>query len=218
LVKNFGFPRKKLQTIRNGISLSDFSPADSGGSAVREKLGIRDEEFVAVSIARLSDQKGIDILLRAVARTVRDGIPCKCIIVGDGPLRDQLIKLAQELGLSDHVYFEGFREDVRPYLRAGSVFVLTSHNEGLPLSILEALACGLPCIVTDVGGNAEAIMHKVHGLLVSPGSVEVVAGAISYLATHPSERAYMSKMARARACEAFDIENSMAEIKRVILS
>ena len=123
----------------------------------------------------------------------------------------------RELGLRSHVFIEGFQKDVRPYLHASSAFILTSHREGLPLSILEAMACGLPCIVTDVGGNTEAITHQVHGLVVPRGSVDATANAISYLATHPNERAQMGRTARARACEAFDIEKRMAEIKRVIL-
>ena len=138
--------------------------------------------------------------------------------MGDGPLKDQLLDQARELGLSGHVFFEGFQENVRAYLQAASVFILTSHREGLPLSIVEAMACGLPCIVTDVGGNAEAITHQVHGLVVPPGSVSGVADAISYLATHPSERAQMGAMARGKACESFDVDKRMAEIKRVILN
>ena len=167
--------------------------------------------------ARLSEQKGIDILLQAVASALPAGVDCKCIIVGDGPLRQQLLKQAQDLDLSGHVFFEGFQEDIRPYLHAASAFVLTSHREGLPLAILEAMACGLPCLVTDVGGNAEAVTHQVEGLVVSPGSALAVASAITYLATHPNERAHMALMARARACDEFDIERSMAKIKHVIL-
>jgi glycosyltransferase involved in cell wall biosynthesis len=218
LIKDFGFPAKKMKTIHNGVSLTQFVPSESNGLAIRAKLGIDRDEFLLVCAARLSDQKGIDILLQAMAQVLREGVRCKGVIVGDGPLRDQLLKQARGLSLCGHVFFEGFREDVRPYLQASSAFILTSHWEGLPLSILEAMACGLPSIVTDVGGNAEAITHQIHGLVVPPGSVGAVADAISYLATHPHERAQMSKMARARACEAFDIEKRMAEIKRVILS
>jgi len=218
LVKDFGFPARKTKTIHNGISLSDFSPSEADGACVRTKLGLRSDEFLLVSAARLSEQKGIDLLLQTMALVLRRGVRCKCVIVGDGPLRDQLIQQAQEMSLSGHVFFEGFQEDVRPYLHASSAFILTSHREGLPLAILEAMACGLPSIVTDVGGNAEAITHQVHGLIVPPGSVDAIADAIAYLVNHPQERAQMGRMARAKASEEFDIDVQMTEIKRIILS
>ena len=169
-------------------------------------------------VARLSEQKRIDILLQAIARVLHDGGSCKCVIVGDGPLREKLLEKASALGLSDSVTFAGFREDVGPYLKAGSAFVLTSDREGFPLSILEAMACGLPCIVTKVGGNSELVINRVNGLIVSPGSINEVADAISYLATHPQERAQMSGMAQSRVRQEFDIENQMAQLRRAILS
>ena len=218
LVKDFGFPVNRVKTIQNGVSVSEFVPSESRGSELREKLGLGKDEFVLVCVARLSGQKGIDILLQAMTRVLREQVPCKCIIVGDGPLKQRLVEQASTAGLSAHVMFEGFHEDVRPYLQAGSAFILTSHREGLSLSILEAMACGLPAVVTNVGGNAEAVTDQVNGLVVSPGSVDSVADAISYLANHPEERARMSREARARACEYFDIEKAMAEIRQVILS
>jgi glycosyltransferase involved in cell wall biosynthesis len=218
LVKDFRFPARKLRTCHNGVSLSEFIPSEINGARIRAKLGLHPDEFLLVCAARLSEQKGIDILLQAMARALRNGVRCKCVIVGDGPLRDQLMEQARAMGLSGHVFFEGFQEDVRPYLQASSAFILTSHMEGLPLSILEAMACGLPSIVTDVGGNAEVITHRVDGLIVPRGSVDAIADAISYLANHPQERAQMARMARTRVCEAFDIENAMAKIRRVILS
>jgi glycosyltransferase involved in cell wall biosynthesis len=116
-----------------------------------------------------------------------------------------------------YVYFEGFQKDVRPYLQAGSAFILTSHLEGLPLSVLEAMACGLPCIVTNVGGSAEAVKDQVVGLVIPPASVEAAADAILYLATHPDERAEMASKARQTVCQSFDNENRMSELARVIL-
>ena len=218
LLTDYRFSPNKTITIYNGVSVSKFAPSRIGTNTVRTRLGVAPDEFLLVCVARLSEVKRIDILLQAVARVLRDDIRCKCVIVGDGPLRQQLNDEAVALGLSGHVFFEGFHEDVRPYLHAGNAFVLTSRLEGLPLSVLEAMACGLPCVVTDVGGNAEAVRHQVHGLVVPPESADAVANAISYLATHPDERAQMSRMARARVCEAFDIEKSMAEVTRVILS
>jgi glycosyltransferase involved in cell wall biosynthesis len=218
LVKNYKFPARRTVTIYNGVRTSEFVPSEPNRVAVRAKLGLSSEEFVLVCAARLSKIKGIEILISAMAKVVREGTLCKCIIVGDGPLREELSIQAQALDLRAHVFFEGFQEDVRPYLQAANAFVLTSHREGLPLSIVEAMACGLPCVVTNVGGNAEAVTHKVNGLVVSPGSVDEVADAISYLATHPTERALMSRKARDRACAAFDMDDRMAEIRRVILS
>ena len=102
-------------------------------------------------------------------------------------------------------------------MQAGSAFILTSRTEGLPLSVLEAMACGLPCIVTNVGGNAEAVKDQVVGLVIPPASVEAAADAILYLATHPDERAEMASKTRETVCQAFDIEDRVSELTRVIL-
>ena len=217
-MRDYRFSANKTLTIHNGTSLSAFDRHHSSGCALRARLGVSPEDFLLVCIARLSEQKRIDILLLAMARIIRDGVRCKCVVVGDGPLRTELSERAWALGLTDCVFFEGFQEDIGPYLRAGSAFVLTSDKEGLPLAILEAMACGLPCVVTNVGGNAEAVVHGVHGLVVGSGSVDEVADAISYLVTHPQECVEMSRMAWVRAHQAFDIEDRMAQLRRVILN
>jgi glycosyltransferase involved in cell wall biosynthesis len=218
LVADYRFPSKKTITICNGVSVSEFAPSESNRASVRTSLGLGSEEFVLVCVTRLSKEKGVDLLLMAVARVLRQGTSCKCVIVGDGPLRKSLSEQAEALGLNGRVFFEGFQKDVRPFLQAADAFVLTSDFEGLPFSILEAMACGLPCVLTNVGGNSEAVQHMVHGVIVAPQSVDEVADAITYLRTHPRERAKMSTMVRARVREAFDVEVRMAELKRVILN
>src|SRR5580698_2767907 len=130
----------------------------------------------------------------------------------------ELKEQADDLNITARVFMVGFQENVKPYLHAADAFVLTSHKEGLPFAVLEAMACGLPCVVTDVGGNAEAVAQNVTGFVVADGSVDQVVEAMAYLMTHPQERLEMSHAARARACEKFDIEASMAEIKKVILN
>jgi glycosyltransferase involved in cell wall biosynthesis len=218
LVNSYGFSARKTITVHNGVSISKFVPSKAAGAAVRARFGIGPDEFLLVCAARLAEAKGVDILLEAVSLVIRQGISCRCIIVGDGPLKDKLLQQADQLGLANHVYFEGFQEDVRPYLQAGSAFVLTSHLEGLPLSILEAMACGLPCIVTDVGGNTEAVRDRVDGLVIPPGSARAAADAILYLATHPNERAKMASGTRERVRQSFNIEDRMSELTRVIYS
>lgn len=217
LVRDYGFSAKNLTTIYNCVSVSKFQPSADARAAIRAELGIASDEFLLVCAARLSEVKRVDLLIDAIARVAQEGIPCKCVIVGDGPLKDDLLAQVRQLGLADRVLFAGFQADPRPYLQAASAFALTSRAEGLPLAVVEAMACGLPCIITDVGGNAEAVAHNVSGLVVPFGSVEAVAAAISFLVKHPQECAQMSRMARVRACEIFDIEKCMADTEQVLL-
>ena len=216
LVKVYGFQPRKTVVIVNGVSILTFTPSKMSGAAVRARLDIDPEEFVLVCAARLAEEKGIDILIRAVSQVVRQGVTCKCIILGGGPLRMKLQEEVKLEGLRDHVFFEGFQPDVRPYLQAGSAFILTSHLEGLPISVLEAMACGLPCIVTDVGGSAEAVKDQITGLVIPPASVEAAAEAILYLATNPDKCSEMANKAREEVKRSFDIEKSMAELLSVI--
>ena len=218
LVRDYYFSPHKTLTIYNGVSIAECTPSVSNRVDTRNRLKLDLQQIVFVCVARLSDIKGIDILLQAIAEVLRGGVHCKCVIVGDGPLRGHLSEQAKVLGLSEAVLFVGFQADVRPYLQMSDAFVLASHAEGLPLSVLEAMACGLPCIVTDVGGNAEAVTHGVCGLVVRRGCVEEVANAISYLAGHPEERLKMSRNARGRVCETFDIEHRMARIQELIVA
>jgi len=217
LVSTLRFPQHKTITVHNGVSISTFVPSEADGAAVRARLGIAPDDFLLVCAARLSEAKGIDILLQAVSNVIRRGVSCKCMILGDGPLKGRLLQQADSLQLTGCVSFEGFQKDVRPYLQAASAFILTSHLEGLPLAVLEAMGCGLPCIVTNVGGSAEAVKHDVTGLVISPGSVDEAENAIAYLATHPRERSEMASKARETVCQSFNIDRQMGELVDVIL-
>jgi glycosyltransferase involved in cell wall biosynthesis len=133
-------------------------------------------------------------------------------VVGDGPLKAELQGLAAQLGVANVVRFEGFRPDVRQYLQLADALVLTSDTEGLPLSILEAMACSLPCIVTDVGGNAEAIVHQQCGLVVPRRSPAEVAQAIECLRYDPVKRRRYGSAARRRVEEEFDQERTLRQL------
>jgi glycosyltransferase involved in cell wall biosynthesis len=218
LVRDFYLPANRTITIRNGVDLSGRERDEGLRQALRARLGLESTDFVLVCVGRLTEQKGIDVLLTALGQVLRDGLPAKCIIVGDGPLREPLKKQAVALGLMDHVFFEGFCDNVQQYLNGADAFVLTSRTEGLPLSILEAMASGLPCLVTDVGGNSEVVTTGVDGLVVPPVSSDAVADGIRYLATHPQERRRMSAKARTKMYEHFNIEHAMAEITEIVLS
>jgi glycosyltransferase involved in cell wall biosynthesis len=205
-------------TIHNAVHLSGRERHEGMRQALRARLGLTSTDFVLVCVGRLTEQKGIDVLLAALEQVLRHGLSVKCIIVGDGRLREPLKEQAIALGLMGHVFFEGFCDNVQPYLNTADAFVLASRNEGLPLSILEAMASGLPCLVTDVGGNSEVVTNGVDGLVVPSLSSDAVADGIRYLATHPQERSRMSALACTKVYQQFNIEHAMAQIADIILS
>jgi len=217
LANIYGFQPRKTVVISNGVSSSTFVPSKARGAALRARLDICPDEFLLVCVARLIESKGLDLLIRAVSKVLRQGVPCTCIILGDGPLKQQLQQIVNSEGMWDHVFFQGFQQDVRPYLQAGSAFILTSHLEGLPISVLEAMACDLPCIVTNVGGSPEAVKNQVSGLVIPPASVEAATDAILYLATNPDKRAQMAKEAREIVHKFFDLDSRMSELVGVLL-
>lgn len=185
---------------------------------MRSRLHVTPDEFLIVCTARLSVEKGLEILLGAMRKIVQEFPECKCMVVGEGPLQESLTRQIESLRLESHVFLEGFQPDVRPYLAAADAFLLTSYIEGLPYSVLEAMASGLPCVVTNVGGNAEAVVQNKTGLIVHSGSIDEVVRAVSYLISHPQERARMGEAASIRARTKFDMEEKMAEIRDLILS
>jgi glycosyltransferase involved in cell wall biosynthesis len=217
LVNTYRFRAGKTVVVVNGVSSSTFTPSKTNGVAVRARFDIDPEEFLLVCAARLVDSSGLDILIRAVSRVVRQGIQCKCIIIGDGPLKAPLIRLVSSLGLSFHVFFEGFKQDMRPYLQAGSAFILTSLGGGIPTSILEAMACGLPCIIANVDGISEIVKDHVSGLVIAPASTEAAVDAIVYLATNPDKHGKMASGARETVVRDFDIEKRINDLKVVLL-
>ena len=212
LVEHCLFPAARTHTVRNGVSLSTFHPDEANRVEIRRRLGISDATVCLICVASLVQQKRVDILLEAIAKVLESRQDFQCLIVGDGDLQKALRRQADALRITGHVSFEGFHADIRPYLQASDLFVLTSDTEGLPLSILEAMACGLPCIVTDVSGNSEAVMDGDTGIVVPPQSPDAVARAILFMLEHSSVRLRMAEAARERVCQHFNIDNSMTRL------
>jgi sugar transferase (PEP-CTERM/EpsH1 system associated) len=193
-------PERKLRVIHNGIDLMAFParPQSGGGAAP------------AIHVARLQRIKDQPTLLKAV-RLVVDAEPgFRLDIVGDGPARAELQALAKELELTGHVRFLGARDDVSRLLSSASLFVLSSLSEGVPLTLLEAMATGLPAVVTDVGGNREIVVPGETGLLVPPGSPPALAEAIRTLWTDPERAGRLGAAGRRRVEEKFDMRRVAA--------
>lgn len=177
----------KIVTIRNGA----YPPL------VRTDISVEKRGFTLVTVGRLAPAKSYDTLLRSVAIARQQVKDLTLWIVGDGVQAASLRRLSSELGLDGVVHFFGERADVGNWLREADVFVLSSISEGLPISILEAMAVGLPVIVTDVGGMPEVVSLSGAGTTVRAGDVDGLARAIIEFARRDDLKEWG---ARARSC------------------
>jgi glycosyltransferase involved in cell wall biosynthesis len=168
----------KLMAIPNAVDTDTFSPSTTGVES-RWRFGA---SHVALIVGHLSDVKGHPTFLRAAARTAGKLGDCAFVLLGGETAQPgfagHLRELASDLGIASQVHFLGWRPDVADVIRASDVVVLPSLAEGLPIAILEAMACGKPVIATPVNGVAEAIEDGVNGLLVPCGDVEALSAAM----------------------------------------
>jgi glycosyltransferase involved in cell wall biosynthesis len=189
-------PARKFRKIPLGLDLDDFVQSDPGaGRTVRRELRMEDGELLLVSIGRLVPIKRIDVALMAFARARRLGVRARLAIVGDGPLRATLEQRARELGVDDRVVFLGTRSDIVDLTAAADVMILTSDNEGTPVSLIEGAAAAKPAIATEAGGVPEVVAPGT-GILVPAGDWMRFGDAIAELATSPDRRLSMGTAAR----------------------
>ena len=149
------------------------------------------------------------MLLRAFARVAGQRDNVDLLLAGDGPLRGDLERQVQAAGIGHRLKFLGIRSDVPDLLRAADVFALTSVSEAASLTLIEAMACARPSVVTDVGGNPELIRDGVEGLLVPRGDDAACAKALIRLLDDPVLAATMGRSARLRAEERFSLANTV---------
>lgn len=204
--------------VPNGVDTAAFAPTPpERRPELRRELGLGTPSGLLAFVGRLDEAKNLDGLLRAWAKAA-SGLPDAALaLVGDGPQRRELEALAAGLGLGDGVLFLGQREDVPAVLAAADGFVLASHSEGMPNALLEAMAAGLPSLVTAVGAVPEMIDHGVQGLLVPPGDEAALAEGMARLLGDASGAAAMGAAARARALERHDfnaVARTMVDIYR----
>ncbi len=179
-----GVPAARLWPIANGVDLERLRPVGSARRAeLRHLLGLPAGPL-AIYAGRLAPEKGLDVLLAAWPAVLREAPDAYLLLAGAGEQRQALEAQAARLGLGRRVIFAGARDDVAPLLQAADLFVLPSYAEGLPLALLEAMACGLPVVATAVDGTAELVQDGVTGRLVPPHDTEALArGLVEGLAS-----------------------------------
>lgn len=203
-----GVPLDRLRVIHNGVDVRRLQVA-----AKEPRVTAGPGPLAAV--ARLSPEKDVATLLRAVS-IARKSVAELCLeIAGDGPSRLDLEREVQQLDIGDRVRFLGRISDPTKLLRRAQIFVLPSLSEGLSLTLLEAMAIGVPAIATSVGGNPEVIQHGKTGLLVPPSNPTAMAGAICRLWSDESGQRRLAAAAQRRVADHFDVHRMIDEYEHL---
>lgn len=204
------FPLDRSISIPTGVDLDRFRPDPGRRAEMRRVLGITGEGPVLGVVAYLREDKGHAILLHAMPEMLRKRPDCSLVVVGDGPQRARLEVLARRLQIEAAVRFVGLREDVAVVLCAFDVFCLPSvRNEGVPQSILQASAAGLPVVSTAVGGIPEAVVHGVTGVVVSPGDSGALARVIGGLIADPELRRRLGEAGAEHISTSFSVQRML---------
>lgn len=203
---------RRVQVIWNGIDTSRFTPERASRSEIREELALPADAYVATTICRLFRPRDFGTLLTAFRDVTLQIESAHLVIVGDGPLRAQVESQVQALQLGSNVHLLGMRRDIPGLLQASDVLVLSSRGwEGLPLTVLEAMASALPVVASDVGGTREAVQHGETGYLYSPGDAAQLASLLLRLARDPVLGAELGRKGLARVREHFNVARMVGE-------
>lgn len=205
--------RPPIETLHHGIDGARVALAP-GADGVREELGIPSSSPVVGTVANFKPHKGHEHLLQVAARVAARHPDVRFVLVGGGPHQERIEERTAELGIGDVVVFAGFRDDAQRVMRTFDVYALASLHEGLPLSLLEAMALGRPVVATRVGGITAVVEDGASGFVVDPRDVDALAARISTLLEDPALRRRMGEAARARAAT-FDVRAAVRRIEQV---
>lgn len=196
----------RLAVIPNPVDMARFRACDGARRSARLRWGLPHDALVLGSVARLSPQKQPQSVLDMFGM-LRKQFPDLCLVLaGQGPLEASLRAQAARMGLEGHVVFTGFVDDVAALMPAFDLHLLLSRNEGFGIATVEAMACGVPVVATDVPGNADVLRGSAAGLLVALGDIKTATPAIAALLADPARRARMGAQGRAEAQARYSVE------------
>ncbi|MFQ5813182.1 MAG: glycosyltransferase family 4 protein [Anaerolineae bacterium] len=212
-----GLPPKKVVTVHNAVDLGAFTPGVSlnNDKALKNRLGIGGDQHTVSIIGRLTSQKGHHYFLESANRILEVLPETRFLVVGDGPLREDLEGLSLSLGIAQAVRFLGYRQDIATLMSMSDVIAMPSLKEGLPYVLLEALALARPVVGTKVGGIPEVIKHGETGFLVPPKDSKGLAEAIIQVLRNPEEAASLGERGRELVSREFNVETMVQKVAAV---
>lgn len=209
-----GFPADKLEVIYNGIEVDKYkSLSVEGREDFKKHLGIPPDRVVISCVANLRIVKGHVFLIDALS-ALRE-LDFSALMIGEGTLKDTLIKYSIDKGLKDKIHFLGYMPDIPELLAITDIFTLSSLSEGMPVSIMEAMASGLPVVAADVGGVSELVVDGETGFLVPPRNPSLLAEKIKILIDNKTLRKTMGIKGQARVKDNFTLETMVKKTEEV---
>jgi glycosyltransferase involved in cell wall biosynthesis len=205
LVENEGIPGRRIEVILNGIDTARFAPDPDSRANVRRELGVGPDDYLVLMVARLDPIKDHRTAISACARAAASISGLKLVLVGDGPERLTIETFVREQRLEKMVKLLGTRSDVPRLLTGADTLLLSSVSEGIPLTVIESLATGVPVVSTDVGSVADVVISGV-GLLAPAGDVEALGNHLVQLGRARLLRTAMGDQGRARVIAEFSEE------------
>ena len=213
-IKEEGVKPEQIRVIPNGVNVEDYkNPIDR--LSFCNQLSILTDEFIIGSVGRLTYQKGYDILIKAFASIKRRDI--HLVLVGEGEEEISLRRESAILGVDRNVHFLGFRRDVKYLFGAFDIYIQPSRWEGMPNSLIEAMAAGCPIIATDVDGNRELVEDGVHGWLTSAEDPDALANDIKAVINDPSQAQLRASAAQYRVNKHFQIESTINAWEKALM-
>ena len=206
-----GAPSAQVRTVVHGIDL-EATRAHAARDEIRRELGVDPDEVLIVCVANLRREKALDVLVDAASRAVRREPAIRYALVGQGPLAAVTASLVADAGLGERFALLGYRPDAPSIVSGGDVFTLSSRHEGLPVSIMEALALGVPVVATAAGGVPDAVGSA--GVIVDIDDAAALAEAHVALARDDARRRALGEAARHEA-RRFDVRRAVSEIEAV---
>jgi glycosyltransferase involved in cell wall biosynthesis len=202
-IKHLRLAPKQIITILNAIDLCPFLKPAGERAAIRAELGLQPNDLVVGSVGRLHRQKNYAFFIKLAHSLSTHFKNARFVIIGDGNERQELKAQVVDLGLCGSVILAGFKADIPRILQAFDIFVLPSLYEGLPRAVMEAMTVGLPCVVTNVGGNAEAVAHGETGFVWPVGDLPNFVASLEQLLDNADLRQRMGQAGRERALRVF---------------
>jgi glycosyltransferase involved in cell wall biosynthesis len=206
-------PADRIAVIRLGLDLaSRTATSPDAATAFRRELAVPPDRFLVAWLGRMTEVKRVDVLLDSFRRLLDKGTDADLALIGGGPLAAALEERARDLGIRDRCHFTGFRSDVGSVYAAADVVVLTSANEGTPVTLIEAQAAGKPVVSTDVGGVPDVVVDGSTGLLAASGDADGVAARLHELSLDRGRRDRMGAAGRKRVLERYGVDRLVRDV------